>query len=156
MITAKDLLGRWRFRGTRVVTCPDNREPAALEVTGPDLNHLEVTHCSRWPEKGECEQHCVLQVWAAPDGCLFPKVFEAWFREQNCAFCGKSLKDTSWLEHRPALVGPDGTTIEWKSVGPDMIVKLMETHQACCWNCHVAETFRRKRPDLVTERDFKR
>jgi hypothetical protein len=31
---------------------------------------------------------------------------------------------------------------------------VMRTHEAICWDCHVAETFRRQRPDLVLDNPF--
>lgn len=63
-----------KFRGTRLVTCPENSEPAAVTIdpkhvfmTGavgePDLR---LSSCSRWPERQECAQECLRQIEAAP------------------------------------------------------------------------------------------
>jgi hypothetical protein len=32
--------------------------------------------------------------------------------------------------------------------------QVMGSHAAICWDCHVAETFRRQRPDLVLDNPF--
>ena len=59
-----------------------------------------------------------------------------------------------WASHKPALRAPDGLTLEWSDVRPETMFQVMSTHAAVCWDCHVAETFRRKRPDLVLENPF--
>ena len=61
-----------RFRGTKLVTCPDTQAPAEVRL---DLNRaaissafgppqLNVTRCSRWPERHYCDQACVKEVAA--------------------------------------------------------------------------------------------
>ncbi len=61
-------LGAWlRYRDTRVVVCPENREMVAVEVDAahaawsasqgrPDLR---LEDCTRWPEKAGCGQECL-------------------------------------------------------------------------------------------------
>jgi hypothetical protein len=65
------VLPAWRgYRGKRIVTCPDTRESAAVEVDAarvaasawggpPDVR---LKDCSRWPEKAECGQECLAEV----------------------------------------------------------------------------------------------
>ncbi len=59
-----------RFRGPRTVTCPENREPAEIEVSArhaavtaafgrPDI---EITRCSRWPVHERCGRECRSEV----------------------------------------------------------------------------------------------
>ena len=59
-----------RFRGTKVVTCPEtdalceirldvHRAAASMAFGPPDL---KVTRCSRWPERHYCDQGCAKQV----------------------------------------------------------------------------------------------
>ena len=51
-----------RFRGKRLVTCPETQRPAAVEVdaaraalsASTGLEHLELQRCSRWPERAGC------------------------------------------------------------------------------------------------------
>src|ERR1700756_1867377 len=55
-----------KFRGTRLVTCPENRETAAVRVdtvraaaTGAVGNPtIRLQACSRWPELHDCDQEC--------------------------------------------------------------------------------------------------
>ena len=56
------------------------------------------------------------------------------------------------LDHAPALLGPDFRTTEWKGIRPEQLPEIFSTRQPVCWNCHIAETFRRLHPELVTDR----
>lgn len=59
-----------RFRGAKVITCPETRALAEIELDigqatasaafGPP--DLKVTHCSRWPERHYCDQACVEEL----------------------------------------------------------------------------------------------
>jgi hypothetical protein len=59
-----------RLRAPRVVTCPADHAPAALDllITPPSrfsnnrAAHLCVRGCSRWPERAECNQICLRQI----------------------------------------------------------------------------------------------
>jgi hypothetical protein len=70
------LAGRayFKYRGTRLVTCPETDSPAAVRVGAgrimasssigePDLR---LGSCSRWPERRLCGQPCLSQIEAAP------------------------------------------------------------------------------------------
>jgi len=46
---------------------------------------------------------------------------------------------------------PSGSTLEWRDIRPEFVPDVLNTHRAVCWDCHVAETFRRTRPDLVID-----
>jgi hypothetical protein len=62
----------------------------------------------------------------------------------------------AFLDHYAAFLQPGGRTIEWPQVPPE---RLRDTIEACppvCWNCHIAETFRRMHPELVTDRPWPR
>ena len=54
----------WKYRGRRVITCPENQRPAGVVV---DARHaaatalgkapeLRLSSCSRWPERAGCGQ----------------------------------------------------------------------------------------------------
>ena len=74
-IVAWRLLGAWwKYKGRRVVTCPENERPAGVTV---DARHaaatglakppqLRLESCSRWPEKAGCGQQCLSQIEASP------------------------------------------------------------------------------------------
>ena len=151
-----------KMRGARVVTCPDNQQPAAVEVDARHAavtaagghTHLRLDTCSRWPEKAGCGQECLKQIEAQPADCLVKTQVSRWYADKSCAVCGKALGTVDWASHRPALRAPDGRTLEWSGVQPERMYDVMGTHDAVCWDCHIAETFRRQRPDLVLDNPF--
>ena len=150
--------GWWKFRGTRVVTCPDNHQAVALKVGGPDLEHLDVRQCSRWPEKLGCGQECLSQVKESPEGCLLHTYYTQWYQDKPCAVCGKKLEAPGIGEHihPPALMASDGYSIEWNMVRPEELAQLMVTYRPICWDCHIAENFRHDHPEMITDRNFQR
>jgi hypothetical protein len=151
-----------RYRGTRVIMCPEACKPAAVWV---DAAHaagtaivgrprLRLKDCSRWPERAGCDQSCLSQVETAPHGCLVRTLLAEWYRKQKCVFCGRPLGEAHWVEHRPALLNADGRTLEWSEVPPETIPDVLATHQPVCWDCHIAETFRCQHPELVVDRPW--
>lgn len=163
-------LGVWKiggaylkYRGKRIITCPETKEPAAVEVaagraalraaTGEPV--LRLRDCTRWPERRNCGQECLAQIEAAPEDCLVRTIVTRWYEEKSCAFCGKPLGAIDWMEHQPCVMAPDRKTLEWKDLASETLPRVLETHLPVCWNCHIAENFRREHPDLVVDRDFK-
>lgn len=149
-----------RFRGTRVVTCPETRDGAAVEV---DARHAALTaalggtelrlqDCSRWPERESCGQECLRQIEVAPEDCLVRTILTKWYHERVCALCGAPFEGIDSWSHRTALLTPDGNTIEWSAVRSEKLPAVLATYKPVCWNCHVAESFRLQHPELVTER----
>ena len=152
-----------RFRGTMLVTCPETSEPAAVEV---DARHaaftaplgepgLRLKSCSRWPESQGCSQECLNLIESGPKECLVRTILTKWYEGKSCIFCGKALGEITWLE-QPAMMSPDRVTFEWKEIPGERVPEVIETHMPVCWNCHVAETFRRVHPELVLSRPSKR
>lgn len=61
----------FRFRGVRLVTCPETHTPAAVEVAARSMGLqaildepcLRLGNCSRWPMRGGgCAQDCLSQI----------------------------------------------------------------------------------------------
>ena len=152
----------YRMRGTRVIACPENEQPAAVTVdarraaltAAAGHERLRLDSCSRWPEKAGCGQECLKQIEAQPTDCLVRTQVDRWYADKSCAICGKPLGQVEWAAHAPALRAPDGRTLEWRDVKPETMFEVMGSHAAVCWDCHVAETFRRQRPDLVLDNPF--
>ncbi len=149
-----------RYRGTRLVTCPETQETAAVQL---DAKHafvtralgetqLRLSECSRWPEREDCGQGCLRQIERAPEGCLVRRVVGKWYEEEACALCHQSFGAIQEWGHQLAIMGPDGTTSEWGSVPAEKLPALFATCKPVCWNCHIAESFRRLNPDLVIDR----
>ncbi len=151
-----------RFRGPRVVTCPETGRAAGVEVAARRVAatalrlhpEIRLESCSRWPERRDCGQDCLRQIEAAPEDCLVRNVLARFYVERACAFCGKPFGAIHWHDHKPALRRSDGTTVEWARLRPEQVPEALETAKPVCWNCHVAETFRREHPELVTDRPW--
>lgn len=150
-----------RFRGTRLVACPDTGETAAVRM---DLQHAALTSivenepalrfaaCSRWATRGRCSDDCLPQVCAGgPEGTV-GAIVERWYTGSTCVCCGKPITDVMFLDHHAALCDEDGTTLQWSDVAPETLPALFRTRRPVCWNCHVAESFRRLHPELVVDR----
>ena len=71
-----------------------------------------------------------------------------------CVFCGKAIEHVAFLGHYPGLLQADGTTIAWPDVPLDRLRESLGSQAPVCWDCHVAETFRRRYPGLVTDRPW--
>ena len=79
-----------KYRGQRLITCPETRQPAAIKVDAahaaltaaaknPDLRLMS---CSRWPERDDCGQECLLQVELSPEYCLVRNIFNNWYSDK--------------------------------------------------------------------------
>jgi hypothetical protein len=154
------LLAWLRMRGTRVITCPETRAPAAVELdlgygafsTALGRPHFRLRDCSRWPERAGCGQMCLGEIEEAPDGCLVKSILTRWYEGKVCVYCRRTFGDVKWHDHRPALKAPDGRLHEWREIPPEMVPIVLGTHRPVCWDCHVTETFRLVHPELVVER----
>ncbi|MBI4467898.1 MAG: hypothetical protein HY650_01105 [Acidobacteria bacterium] len=154
----------FKYRGTRVVTCPDDKSFVAVAVdtrlaaitaiTGRP--ELRLRDCSRWPEMAGCGQDCLKQIASAPEACLLRNILAKWYQGKSCAYCARVLGAMDWMEHRPALMSPERVTLEWHEIAPERVYQVMSTHQPVCWNCHIAEKFRREREDLVLDSPWRR
>lgn len=154
----------FRYRGERVITCPETGHAEAVRVKAshaawtnligrkPDLR---LDSCTRWPEREDCAQACLSQISDAPDGCLVRNILHSWYAGKECVFCHKAFGTINWTDHRPALLSPSRITYEWSDIAPRDLPEVLATHRPVCWNCHIAETFRREHPELVTDRNWR-
>jgi hypothetical protein len=150
-----------RYRGERIVTCPETKAPAAVSV---DVGHaaftslvegrpdLRLANCSRWPERGHCDEPCIPDVEAAGVDGTVAAIVTNWCRSKQCVLCGKPIAAPDSKQHPAALRGPDGVSVLWRSVPPERLPSMFPTHQPVCWDCHHIETFRREHKELVVER----
>jgi hypothetical protein len=149
-----------RFAGEQVIICPETGKQAMVEVDAAHAaftsllgqTDLRLQSCWRWPIEENCGQECLLQLDVAPNDCLVHSVLEKWYRDKSCAFCQRPFAESGLIDHKPALLNPEGVTVEWKEIPISVVTEAMETYLPVCWNCHVAQTFRREHPDLVVDR----
>ena len=88
----------------------------------------------------------------APESCLVSGVLMRWYRDRKCVYCGKAFSEIQWLDHRPALLSPEGKLVVWNAVTLGQLKNVLETHSPVCWNCYIAQDFRLEHPDLVVFR----
>jgi len=166
IITAVISTVAWfRLRGKRIITCPESKTPEVVEIDAlggalqdmfRDRPVLHLSNCSRWPERENCGQECLGQIEHSPDGCLLVSILGKWYEGKSCVFCGRTMKNIQWHEHRPGLRSSKGDLIEWTDFEPQRVWEVLADHEPVCWDCLIAESFREGHPDLVTDREWKR
>lgn len=154
--------GYLKYKGTRVITCPETKQPASIHL---DSGHaastgifgdpeLRLSDCSRWPEKKDCGQECLRQVEASPEDCLLRNILTRWYAGKTCVVCKREFGEINWYDHKPALLHPAGYTVEWEEFPPEKVGQVLSIYKPVCWNCHIAERFRLEHPDLVVDRQW--
>ena len=155
------MAGSWfKYRGNRLITCPENRRPAGVRVNArhaaaTSLGHhleLRLSSCSRWPEKAGCGQECLHQVEASPQDCLVRNILAKWFEGKVCTVCGRPVGEIHEAGSQPALLGADKVTVEWKQVPVDQLLDTLMVTEPVCFACHMAEILVREHPELVVDR----
>jgi hypothetical protein len=128
-----------KFRGRRIVTCPETGQPAAVEVDARFAAasavfgepSLRLKSCSRWPEHRDCGQECLEQIQAAPEELL-----AQWYAGKTCALCGRPIGAISRRGHYPALMDTSGRTLAWEAFPPEKVPEALATHRPVCGSCH--------------------
>ena len=152
-----------KYGGVKVVTCPETKEPAIVEVdslytsltSATRFPDIRLEHCSRWPMEEQCGQECLMDLDVAPENCLVNGVLMRWYRDRTCVFCQKAFPELHWIDHRPALRNPDGKLLTWNDVNLTDLRSVLETDSAVCWDCYIAQSFRLEHPDLVVFRPWR-
>jgi len=136
------------FRGMRVLTCPENRKPAAVElgawrvaltaILGRPV--AQVRDCSRWPERRQCDQACVREIQGAPKATLVHTILANWCRYNACVCCGAPLAKIHVGPHQPYLINQELRIFEWKEIPPQDLPQTLRSCEPVCETCLVAET----------------
>jgi len=134
-----------RFRGQRVVTCPEDHQTAAVNV---DASHaaltawnggpeLRLSGCSHWPERAGCGQPCITQIQAAPEDCLVRNILDKWCDGKCCIRCGGPIGEASWAGVPPVLLTPDGSLMEWQQIAATELPATLATAKPVCVDCYL-------------------
>ena len=153
-----------KYRGKRLLTCPETHNPAAVHVDVAKAartvffgkEQVRLDQCSRWPERQNCGQDCLSQVHADPQACLVWNIVANWYKGKSCAYCQKPFTEMHWHDRHPALLSPERVAKQWNEIPPETLPKVFETYLPVCWDCYIAETFRRQNPDRVLDRQWDR
>ncbi len=149
-----------KFRGDRVITCPETHQPAGVRVdavhaafTAVEGNQgLRLKTCSRWPERQDCGQQCPSQIEASPESCLVRNILTNWYHGKKCALCGTPIGEINWADHKPALLDASQKTIQWQDLSPEQVPAVLKSHRPVCWNCHIVNSLITQHPELVVDR----
>jgi hypothetical protein len=160
VVTARLLSAWWKYRGARVITCPENLRPAGVRLDARraaftpigQSPEFRLSSCSRWPERAGCGQECLAQISESPEGCLVRNILIEWYRGKSCACCGKPFGEIEWATQKPALILADKFSVEWSLIKPEELPGTLQTALPVCFACHLANSLVREHPDLVTDR----
>jgi hypothetical protein len=132
------------YRRTRIVTCPETRQNAAVAVTpskaalpaafgSPPV--LEVSDCSRWDDARDCDQRCLPQIASAPEETTLRAFLAERYTTRLCAQCQKPFPGSD-QEPIPAVLGPGATLIEVMDIPPERLEEIIATHLPLCARCY--------------------
>jgi hypothetical protein len=145
-----------RYRGKRIVTCPETQTPVGAEVNAAlaagtwivSRPRYVVTACSRWPERAGCDQACAPQIETSPEETLVRNIVAHWYEERTCVYCKKPIRELGGAVV-PALLSLSGELCEWKDVAAEKLPSTLAQSVAVCARCELVEDFRRRNPNLV-------
>lgn len=164
LVSARLVTILFRYYGPRVITCPENRESAGVEldvrqILATGLVHpprLQLSACSRWPERAGCGQECLSQIESGPEACLVRTILAEWYANKNCAFCGLPFGKIQWAVQKPALLIGGRPSADCTSIPAEKLPEILQSAKPVCFACHTASTWVREHPDLVTDRSNKK
>jgi len=151
-----------KYRGTRIVTCPETGRPTIVEI---DAVHAALTSvagtpdirleaCSRWPIKENCGQECIANL-GLPSECLVRSILMKWYAGKGCVLCGRVFGEVHWIDHKPALQSPEGLLLEWQQIKVENLQQVLSSYVPVCWDCFTAQTFLHEHPELVVYRPWR-
>jgi len=155
-----------KYRGERVVVCPETRQPAGVSldagravayslthIKAPAQVHgLQLASCTRWPERAGCGQQCLAHIQAAPEDCLVRNILARWYEGKSCAWCDRPFEQVQWDVRKPALLDANGLSLEWNAVPAERLNETLASARPVCFACHLATTLVREHPELTTDR----
>jgi hypothetical protein len=154
----------FRMRGTRIVTCPESKQTAAVTVDAAhsalggifDVADIQISTCSRWPARPECDQACAGEIARAPKHTTTFQMMAQWYAGKKCAICGRDMPALSHFAPEPGIMSvtssPEAVTIAWVDVPAEQLPKMLPTHLPVCSSCHLMTWFRHEHPELVVDR----
>ncbi|HUI55690.1 MAG TPA: hypothetical protein VLY04_12005 [Bryobacteraceae bacterium] len=161
IVAIERLVRSWlKYRGRRVITCPENQRPAGVTV---DARHaatsalfkvpeLRLSTCSRWPERAGCGQQCLSQIEASPEDCLVRNILLSWYAGKTCAWCGQAIGPISLAGAKPALLNAERVSVEWSQIPAEQLPETLAASLPICFACHMANRLVREHPELAVNR----
>lgn len=151
-----------RFGGKMLVTCPETKHPAAVNVdnwravlTSTAAHpHMRLSACSRWPERRECGQECLCQIEEDPEAHRVWTIASQWYAGKDCALCGHEI-EMHHLGHPAALLDDKQKMNEWSGLPAEKLQEAFASSQPVCWNCYITESFIHEHPGRTVIRPWR-
>ncbi|HYH00288.1 MAG TPA: hypothetical protein VD837_14235 [Terriglobales bacterium] len=133
-----------------LITCPETLKPARIEVDRRHelytlmrgIKETRLKSCTRWPERADCDQDCVVQVEAGP--AVIERILGKWYDKRNCAICAMPLVQYDYQRGRAAALNRDGTFLELRDMNWNEFPMSLKDLEPICWKCHEKELIRRR------------
>ena len=124
-----------RYRGKRVITCPETANHAAVHANVVNAareaafgkHHICLDQCSRQ----NCGQACLPQIEAHPKGCMVWHMVDDWYKGKACTYCQKPFHEIHWHDRQPDLLGPDRNTAQWSEIPPENLPSVFRISFQC-------------------------
>ena len=113
--------------------------------------HDRLQSCSRWPEKGDCDQECLAQVDPSPEN--LERLLQKWYQGKTCAICERALTPADWRRSRLALLNEKQKLFELRHMHLDELPSALDQMAPLCWNCHQEERVRQATPPRILKGD---
>jgi hypothetical protein len=147
----------WTYRGRRVVSCPENKNPAGVTVdsvhamaTALGRPQLRLESCSRWPEKAGCGQECLSEIAASPESCLVRNILLEWYAGKACVSCELPIGEIPLAGAKPAVLCADGRNMEWSEIPAESLQETLLEARPICFACHTARRMLREHRELLS------
>jgi hypothetical protein len=145
--------------GKQVLTCPETRNHVDVEVDTrramlsllAGVKDLRLQRCSRWPERADCDQGCLLQIDAAP--AVLSRVMAKWYEGKGCALCHRPVSSSDWEAGRLALLDRNNNLLELRQIRLEQLPNAFDHCRPLCWTCHQVERARRPVPAVFLKGD---
>jgi hypothetical protein len=79
---------------------------------------------------------------------------KGWYAGRECSVCRREIALQHRPDQRPGLVSTASPAeiLTWEQIPRGQLKAVLDSHQPVCASCMVAESFRRRFPDRVTDR----
>lgn len=142
---ALSLTEYYKNRGRQSVKCPETRQPVDVEVDNQyafrmalrGQEHTRLSSCTRWPEKGDCGQECLMQLDATPEN--LERLLSKWMEGKSCAICTRPITADDWRRSQLAVLNQDQELFELRDLPAEDLQMALEHTRPLCWKCHQQE-----------------
>jgi hypothetical protein len=149
---ALSLTEYYKNRGRQSVKCPETGQTVGVEVDNKfafrmalrGQEHSRLSSCSRWPEKGDCGQECLMQLDASPEN--LQRLLSTWMDGKSCAICTRAITPSDWEQSRLAVLNQDHELFELRDLPAEDLQTALEYTRPLCLKCHQQERERQSIP----------